>query len=82
VKTKRKLKTKIHFNRVNMQRGDSRVWSAHNSRSCNQAEKIVVVHDGKVVLETVYDPAKRQPRAYLLAYADVTVKDGVTVVEV
>jgi hypothetical protein len=79
---KRKLKTKIHFNRVNMARKDPRVWSAHNSHSCNMSEKIVVMHNGIRVLETVFDPNARQPRAYLLTYANVFQKDGITVVEV
>jgi hypothetical protein len=78
----RKLKTKLHFNRINMQRKDSRVWTASNSRACNQAEKLVVVHNGKVVLETVFRPDAPQPRAYFVAYAEVSNQNGVAVIEV
>lgn len=78
----KKLKTRIHFNRVNMARKDPRVWSAHTSRSCNMSEKIVVMHNGVKVLETVFNPAGKQPRAYLLTHATVKHEDGVTIVEV
>jgi hypothetical protein len=78
----RKLKTRIHFNRINMQRKDSRVWSAHTSRSCNMSEKIIVMHNGVKILETVFDPAGKQPRAYLLAHADVRNENGITIVEI
>lgn len=78
----RKLKTKLHFNRINMQRKDPRVWSAHNSRSCSMSEKIVVKVDGKVVLETEFKPEATQPRAYFVAYGTITQEDGVTVVNV
>ena len=76
------MKTRIHFNRIAMQRRDPRVWSAHTSKSCNMSEKIVVKHQGKVVLETVFAPEARQPRAYLLAHGTITHENGVTVVEV
>lgn len=56
---KGKLKTKIHFNRINMQRKDPRVWSAHTSKSCNPSEKIVVKHNGVTVLGNRVQP--RQP---------------------
>jgi hypothetical protein len=78
----RKLKTRIHFNRIAMQRNDPRVWSAHTSRSCNMSEKIVVKHNGVVVLETVYAPEAKQPRAYLMTHGVVSQVNGVTVVEV
>jgi hypothetical protein len=78
----RKLKTRIHFNRINMQRKDSRVWSAHTSKSCNMSEKIVVMHNGVKILETVFNPSGRQPRAYLETQADVRNENGITIVEV
>jgi hypothetical protein len=28
-----KLKTRIHFNRINMQRGKKEVWTAHTSKA-------------------------------------------------
>lgn len=76
------MKVKIHFNRVNMQRNDDRVWSAHTSKSCNMAEKIVVMHNGKVVLETVFRPEAKQPRAYLCANGEVTYKGKTAIVTV
>jgi hypothetical protein len=78
----RKLKTKIHFNRINMQRKDPRIWSAHNSHGCHMSEQIKVVHNGQVILETVYKPEATQPRAYLLAHGTVREENGVTIVEV
>lgn len=65
-----------------MARKDPRVWSAHNSHSCNMSEKIVVMHNGKKVIETVFNPEGKQPRAYLLTYATVRHENGVTIVEV
>jgi len=79
---KAKLKTKLHFNRVAMQRGNPNVWTAHNSRGCFQAKKLVVVHGGKVVAETVFDPEARQPRAYFVARASVRYRGGTAIVEV
>jgi hypothetical protein len=81
-KTERKLKTKIHFNRIAMARKDPRVWSAHNSRACNMAEKVVVVHNGQKVLETVFNPEGKQPRAYLVAYGKVRHEGKTAIVEV
>lgn len=78
----RKLKTKIHFNRVNMQRKDSRVWSAHNSHGCHMSETVRVVHNGVVVLETVFNPGATQPRAYMLVKGNIRQEGNVTVVEV
>lgn len=82
MKAKGKLKTKLHFNRVNMQRGNPNVWTAHNSRACHQAEKLVIMHDGKVVAETVFDPKARQPRAYFTAQASVKYKGSTAIIEV
>lgn len=79
---KTKLKTRLHFNRVNMQRGNPNVWTAHNSRGCFQAEKLVIMHDGKVVAETVFSPTARQPRAFFTAQADVKYKGKTAIIEV
>lgn len=65
-----------------MQRGDKRVWSAHTSKSCNMSEKIRVVHNGTVVLETVYNPEGKQPRAYLQTTGAIRFENGVTIVEI
>lgn len=59
------LKTRLHFNRVNMRRGLSQVWTAHNSRGCFQGDVIVVQDcNGREIMRTVYDPNGKQPRAY------------------
>jgi hypothetical protein len=79
---KTKLKTRLHFNRINMQRGNPNVWTAHNSHGCFQAEKLVVMHDGKVVAETVFSPTAKQPRAYFVAHGNVKYKGGTAIVEV
>lgn len=50
-----------HFNRVNMQRGDPKVWTVHFRGQCLQAESISFC----VPMTTVYKPNGRQPRATL-----------------
>lgn len=59
------MKIKLHFNRINMQRGKSEVWTAHTSRKCEQSGLIVVRHRGHEVMRTVFNPKAQQPRAYL-----------------
>jgi len=63
----RRLKFRAHFNRINMQRGNPRVWTVHNSRGCFQGTEII----SKVPMETVFNPTGRQPRAYFTGYANV-----------
>jgi phage antirepressor YoqD-like protein len=83
VKTKKpKLKTRLHFNRVNMSRGNPNVWTAHNSHGCFQAEKLVVMHNGEIVAETVFDPKGKQPRAYFVARAKIKYRGSTAIVEV
>jgi hypothetical protein len=50
-----------HFNRVNMQRGDSRVWTVHFRGVCYQTE-VIEFH---VPMTTKFDKDGRQPRATL-----------------
>ena len=50
-----------HFNRINMQRGDPKVWTVHIKGTCLQAEEVKF----KVPVETRYVPNGRQPRATL-----------------
>lgn len=76
------MKVKIHFNRVNMQRGDSRVWSAHTSKSCNQAEIVEVRYKGKVILRTDFNPTGAQPRAKMIANGTVRFIGNTAIVEV
>lgn len=76
------MKIKIHFNRVNMQRGDNRVWTAHTYKNCNQAQKIVVRHGNKTVLKTVFKPKAAQPRAYLEVDGNVHYEGNTLFVEV
>jgi hypothetical protein len=80
--SKTKLKTRLHFNRVNMVRGNPNVWTAHNSRGCFQAEKLVIMHDGKVIAETVFAPEAKQPRAYFVAQAEVKYRGKKAIIEV
>lgn len=71
----KRLKFKAHFNRVNMQRGNPRVWTVHNSQGCFQGQAIRIL----VPTETVYKPNGAQPRAYFTGYGYVSM-DGETVV--
>lgn len=66
------MKIKLHFNRINMQRGKAAVWTAHTSRKCEQSGLIVVRHQGREVLRTVFNPEATQPRAYLSINGTVT----------
>jgi hypothetical protein len=79
---KKKLKTKLHFNRINMQRRNPNVWTAHNSRGCFQARKLVIMHDGRVLAETVFEPDARQPRAYFVLQAEVKLQGRKIILEV
>jgi hypothetical protein len=77
------MKVKLHFNRINMQRKDPRIWSAHTSRSCNMSERVQIRHNGVVVAETVFQPEKRSnPRAWIETKGTVTYEDGITVITV
>ncbi len=51
----------VHFNRVNMQRGDPKVWTVHFRGVCYQTQKIRF--KGVVELDSDYKPDGRQPRA-------------------
>jgi hypothetical protein len=53
-------KFRLHFNRINMQRGKDEVWTIHLSDACISA-RVVYVH---VPLRTVYRPTASQPRAW------------------
>lgn len=63
-------KFRVHFNRVNMQRGSSKVWTVHNSDACYQVENVVI----KVPIQTVYKPQGHQPRAYFSGYGRVVIR--------
>jgi predicted HAD superfamily Cof-like phosphohydrolase len=78
----RPLKMRLHFNRVNMQRGNPKVWTASSSQRCMQATKILIQHKGKTILETIFSPESRQPRAYLVTYARMKVRGSTAIVEV
>jgi hypothetical protein len=69
------FKFKIHFNRINMQRGNPKVWTVHNSRGCFQGEKVVL----EVPVETVFKPNGKQPRAYFIGRGIVSVDQGGTI---
>jgi len=77
------VKVKVHFNRINMQRKDIRVWSAHTSKSCNMSEVVEIRHKGKLIARTVFQPGKKQnPRAWVELSGEVTHEGDVTVVNV
>lgn len=74
---KRRLKFRLHFNRINMQRGNPNVWTVHNSRGCFQGRHVSV----SVPINAVFDPDGRQPRAYLSGYGHVRVGQNTIFVE-
>lgn len=68
----------LHFNRINVQRGNPDVWTVHLSDQCIQAKSVRVY----VPLQTVYKGATaRQPRAYMKGKGIIRVhKDYVSIV--
>jgi len=77
------VKIKLHFNRINMQRKDKRVWSAHTSKSCNMSEVVEIRYKGRLVATTVFNPAKPQnPRAWIELQGTVSYREDTTVIEV
>lgn len=61
-------KFKLHFNRVNMQRGLPTVWTIHLSNRCIPATEVELT----VPVTAVFRPDARQPRAWLEGYGVVT----------
>lgn len=57
----RPIKFKLHFNRINMQRGLPTVWTIHTSKRCIPAKEV----DVRVPVTAVFRPEARQPRAWL-----------------
>lgn len=53
-------KFRLHFNRINMQRGKDTVWTIHRSDRCIPARQVKVY----VETETVFRPEATQPRAW------------------
>lgn len=58
---RKQYKFRVHFNRVNMQRGNDRVWTVHYRRACHQVHEVVFA---SAEAFTVFAPEKRQPRAW------------------
>lgn len=65
-----------HFNRINMQRGDPKVWTVHFRGQCIQASNIRF----EVPMTTRYRPTGAQPRATLRGKASDVRFEGETVV--
>lgn len=59
-KTIKARKFRLHFNRINMQRGKDTVWTIHRSDRCIPARQVRVY----VETETVFRPESTQPRAW------------------
>ena len=63
---------RFHFNRINMQRGDPRVWTVHTRGMCIQTERI----DCHVRIKSRFNPTGRQPRAVFMGSGRVFVYQG------
>lgn len=71
-------KFRLHFNRINMQRGLPTVWTIHLSDRCIPAREV----DVQVPLRAVFKPEARQPRAWLEGRGVVrVVEEGVYRIE-
>jgi hypothetical protein len=62
-------KFKLHFNRVNMQRGNPNIWTVHQSGICYQVQDVVCM----ARVQSVYRPDRPQPRAYFTGIGVVVV---------
>lgn len=60
---------RIHFNRINMQRGNPNVWTVHTSGKCIQTRHVQC----QVPLKSVFNPDGRQPRAFMKGVGEVDV---------
>jgi hypothetical protein len=56
----KKRKFRLHFNRINMQRGKDTVWTIHLSDECIPAVDV----ECHVPVRTVFRPNGPQPRAW------------------
>lgn len=68
----RRRKVKVHFNRINMQRGLPTVWTVHTSDACYQVEEVEI----RVPVLTKYRPTARQPRAFFSGFAHIAIQGG------
>lgn len=60
------MKVKLHFNRINMQRKDPRVWSAHTAKSCNMSQEVEIWAFGSKIGKAVFHSDKKNnPRAWI-----------------
>lgn len=71
--SKKKLMVKVHFNRIEMQRGGKNVWTVHSSEGCFQMEKVEI----HTHLTALYNPQGIQPRAYFKGRSRVAVAQHV-----
>lgn len=69
----KRLMTKVHFNRIEMQQGGDHVWTVHTSEGCFQVKEIRFF----APLNTVYKPNGIQPRAYFKGRTQVYVSEGI-----
>lgn len=72
-KTEKRLMTRVHFNRIAMQRKETHVWTVHNGLGCFQVSEVKIL----APLTTVFKPDGIQPRAYFKGRVRVEVKDGI-----
>lgn len=53
---------RVHFNRINMQRGNPKVWTVHTSKGCVQTKEVCCW----APMMSVYKGTNaRQPRAFM-----------------
>lgn len=70
------MRFKVHFNRINMQRGKDTIWTVHTSKQCIPAREVKI----HVPIETIYRPTARQPRAYMVGDGTISNKRGVVTI--
>lgn len=71
--SKKRLMTKVHFNRIEMQRGGDYVWTVHSAEGCFQVKEVAI----HTLLTTVYNPRGVQPRAYFKGRSRVEVQGDI-----
>lgn len=67
-----RLITKVHFNRVAIQRGDDHVWTVHTSEGCFAVKSVHI----NAPVQTVYNKEGRQPRAFFRGRTRVVIREG------
>lgn len=71
----RRLTARVHFNRVEMQRGGEHVWTVHTCEGCFQVKDVQL----RTSFDTKFKPMGVQPRAFFKGRTVLEVKNGIAI---